>query len=142
MSVDPAWALQKAFFAALNGNTDAGTNVFDRVPTSDLFPRIVIGESVSNGSRIGSRADGCFYDGSESRCYIDVYGGRGSEVGHAETKRIADKVRELLDDAPLDLTAYGHRLEQIDFDTAAYERDADGITRRALMVFRVLTQAL
>jgi len=145
-SVDPSHALQVAFMQRLDGATSAGRNVFDRVPPKPNgggpFPRIVIGEGASSNRRIGNRTDDCYYAGSETTCFVDIYGGRGNEIGHPETKRVADQVRDLLDDAPLDLGAYGHRLEMLEFETATYESDADGITRRALLVFRAWTQAL
>ena len=149
MSVDPAFALQKAIYKILNGATEAGENVYDRVPPGNSFPRIVIGEAETTNRRIGTRKpkngpliDHCFYAGSETTLFIDVFGGRDAEIGFPETKRIADQVRDILDDADLDLSAYGHRLEMLDFETTAHQADADGITRRALMVFRVWTQAL
>lgn len=142
MSVAPSWALQKAFYSALLGATDAGANVFDRIPSRNQFPRIVIGEGETTGRRIGNRSDACYYDGSETSCFVDIYGGRNNEIGHTETKRIADQVRDILDDADLDLTADGHKLEMLDFETASYENDADGITRRAMLVFRAYTQSL
>lgn len=142
MSSDPAFALQVAFYSALQGATAAGENVFDRVPPGNPFPRIVIGEAESIGRRIGGRKDSCYYAGSETLCFVDIYGGRDNEIGFPEAKRIADQVRDILDDAELDLTAHGHRLEMLEFETAAYQGDPDGITRRALMAFRAFTQAL
>lgn len=139
----PALALQKAFFNELVGATTAGRNVFDRVPPGpETFPRIVIGEGETTNRRIGSRRDDCYYAGAETVCFVDIYGGRGDAPGHPETKRLADEVFHILDDARLDLTPYGHRLEILNFETASYQSDADGITRRALLAFRAYTQSL
>ena len=126
---DPAFALQKAFFVALKGNTEAGENVFDRVPTSKSYPRITIGE----GQSIGNVED-C-YEGTESFSDVHVW---TSGVGFLQAKRIVGEIRGILHDAELDLE--GHTLELIEFQTARYLNEPDGLSCHAIMTFRTLTQ--
>lgn len=135
MSLEPAYALQKMLFNALLGATGAGQNVFDRVQASDPFPRITIGGGQTISGRIGSRLDPCFYGGSESFLDIDVW---SRAPGYPEAKTIAGQVREILDDA--DLALEGHVLELMDFESTVFSRDPDGLTSRARMSIRALTQ--
>jgi hypothetical protein len=133
VGADPSLAIQKAVVEALLGNTEAGDNVFDQVPTAPLpegpFPRITLGE----GPAAGVFAD-C-YDGTETTLVIDVW---SRAVGFPEAKRIAAEVRDLLHDAPLNVE--GHTLELIVFENALPIRDPDGITRRVSMTFRLQSQ--
>lgn len=123
---DPALALQKAIYEALRGETGAGYNVFDTVPSTNPFPRIVIGPAQT----IGAFAD-C-YDGSESFLQIDVY---SIKVGSLpEVKAIASEVRDILHDA--ELTLEGHILELIAFESTVYSKEADNRTGRARMTIR------
>lgn len=126
---DPALALQKAIYDALKNETSAGANVFDAVPSTDPFPRIVIGPAQT----IGDFAE-C-YDGSESFLQIDVY---SNKVGSMpEVKTIASEIRSILHDADLDLE--GHVLVQIEFQDSVYSREGDGRTARARMTLRAET---
>lgn len=129
---DPALAMQKALFDALKDNTDAGSNVFDAVPSSDPFPRIVIGPAQT----IGDFAD-C-YDGSEHFVQIDVYSKKTASM--PEVKGIASEVRGILHDADLTLED-GHELVSIEFRDVNYSREPDGKTARARLTFRAETQA-
>lgn len=127
---DPSLALQGAIVTALKAaETAAGDSVFDDVSPSDPYPRITIGE----GQTIGNFAD-C-YDGSEVFVEINVW---SRATGFPQVKQIASEVRAALHDADLDLS--GHRLELIEFQNTVYTRDPDGITRRARMTLRALTQ--
>jgi hypothetical protein len=126
---DPSLALQKALVAALRGETDAGVNVFDDVPTSDPFPRITLGE----GQTIGDFQD-C-RDGSEVFIELNVW---SRKVGFPEAKTIASQARTILNDADLDLD--GHVRDLMEFQDTVYSRDPDGRTRRARMTLRALTQ--
>jgi hypothetical protein len=127
--VDPSLALQKAFVAALRGQTDAAGNVFDQVPASNPFPRVTLGE----GQSIGDFAD-CI-EGTESFLAVDVW---SRAVGFPEAKRIGDQVRSALHDAALVLD--GHRLVLIEFQDARALRDPDGLTSHIAMTFRALTE--
>lgn len=128
---DSALALQKAIYDALKDETAAGANVFDAVPVSDPYPRIVIGP----GQTIGDFFD-C-YDGSEVFLQIDVYSKKTASM--PEVKSIASEVRALLHDAAL--TLVDHVLVQMQFQDTVYSREADGKTSRARMTLRAETQA-
>src|SRR5262245_31186395 len=126
---DPSLAFQKALVATLKGNTGAGNNVFDSVPTSNPFPRITIGE----GQSLKDYAD-C-YDGTESFLDVHVW---SRAVGYPEAKTIADQCRDLLHDAALALD--GHTLGLIEFSSSQFLRDPDGLTSHVAMTFRALSQ--
>lgn len=126
---DPSLAIQKAVVAALSGNTDAGSNVFDTPAPTNPYPRITVGEGLS----VPNLAD-C-YEGTETIAEIVVW---SRAVGFPEAKRIASQVRSILHDAALPLT--GHILDLLQFQSAQPLRDPDGLTRRVDMTFRFLTQ--
>lgn len=128
MSLSPALALQVALVSTLKGATDAGANVFDRVPEADPFPRITVGEI----QELDNAYD-C-YEGTESYLTINVF---SRKVGYPEVKRIADQVRQLVNDT---MVVDGHTLELIKFESAEYQREDDGLTSRAIITFRALTQ--
>lgn len=128
---DPAYALQAAIVAALKGNTDAGNSVFDSVPSSDPFPRIVIGTTQT----IADDAD-C-YDGSECFTQIDVYSDKTASM--PEVKAIASQIQDLLNDADLDLE--GHILSEIRVRDVVYSREPDGKRGRARLNLRTLSQS-
>lgn len=127
--LDPALAWQKALVATLRGFTAAGQNVFDTVPSASPFPRITIGPGQSVGNRIGC------YEGTESFLDIDVWS-RGP--GYPEAKTIEGQVRDLLEDQILPLD--GHVCELVEFRDAVFQRDPDGITSRARITIRALSQ--
>jgi putative lipase involved disintegration of autophagic bodies len=126
---DPSLALQKALVGALTGQTAAGANVFDSVPSTDPFPRITVGE----GTALGDYAD-C-YDGSETILDVHVW---SRQVGFPQAKTIAGQVRDILHDANLILD--GHTLGLIEYQGSQNLRDPDGLTSHIAMTFRALTQ--
>jgi hypothetical protein len=127
---DPSLALQGAIVAALKAlGTPAGANVFDRVPDSNPFPRITVG----GGQSVPVDED-C-YEGTESTIQIDAW---SRKVGFPEVKEIASAIRSRLHNG--DLTLSGHTLELMKIETIAYERDSDGLTSRARIQLRALTQ--
>lgn len=128
---DPALALQGALVAAIRAlGTAAGQNVFDRVPASDPFPRVTVGE----GQSVDNSSPGC-YDGSESFLQVDVW---SREVGYPQAKQIASAIRTRLHDGALTLA--GHTLELMRVRSIDYSRDPDGLTSRARILVRALTQ--
>jgi hypothetical protein len=124
----PSLALQKAIYDALKGNTAAGDNVFDAVPSSNPFPRIVIGL----GQTVGDSFD-C-YDGSEVFPEVDVY---SVKTGLPEAKTIADEVRSLLHNVELALA--GHVLVSLRYRDETPIREPDGRTSRVRMLFEAET---
>ncbi len=110
-------------------STAAGTNVFDRVPDSSPFPRVTIGPWQS----IPDDAD-C-YEGTESFVQVDVW---SRAVGFPEVKGIADDIRDALHDGDLSVT--GHTVEMMTVESIDYSRDPDGLTNRARISLRILSQ--
>lgn len=130
MATDPSLALQGALVAAIRAlATAAGSNVFDAVPPSDPFPRVTLGPSQS------IPVDADCYAGTESFQQIDVWS-RG--VGFPEAKAIADAIRDRLHDA--DLTVSGHVLDLMTVESINYSREPDGLTSRARISVRILSQ--
>jgi hypothetical protein len=128
---DPSLPLQAALISALRVlGTAAGSNVFDRVPEGDPFPRITLGAWQS----IPDDAD-C-YDGTESFVQVDVW---SRAVGYPEVKSIAGAVRDRLHDG--DLVVGGHSVELMTVESVDYLRDPDGLTSRARISLRILSQS-
>lgn len=123
----PSVALQKAVVAALKAVLAAP--VFDRVPPSDEWPRVVIGE----GQELPNRAD-CM-NGRE--IYLDVHVW-SRDVGQGEAKRIAGQIADALDDA--DLTLDGNAIDLLRLDGARFLRDPDGRSSHAVVTIRAFTQ--
>lgn len=127
---DPSLELQGAIISALKAAaTPAGANVFDVVPDRNPFPRITVG----GGQSVPVDED-C-YEGTESTIQIDAW---SREVGYPQVKQIASAVRGRLHNGTLALT--GHTLELMKIETITYERDPDGLTSRARIQLRALTQ--
>ena len=120
--------VQKAIFAALNGTTSAGANVFDRVPESNPFPRITIGdEQVIDDTNTCQAAWEVF---SDVHCWSRPESGSKIEV-----KTIAAQVVT----AVLGITEVaGFTLVSIAHQTTRFFRDPDGLTEQAVVSFRAL----
>ena len=145
MNADPSFAIQAAIMAALSGSSDLaaliGTppRVYDTVPVGPggvigvaTFPYVTIGDD----HIVGDSDE--FHDASEAHVMVEAWS-RGP--GFPEVKRIAGVVRGVLS-APLDLTPNGHRAITAKFESLMFRREPDGLTRRAIILFRVLTQPL
>jgi hypothetical protein len=127
---DPSLDLQGAIISALKATpSPAGVNVFDRVPDRDPFPRITVG----GGQSVPVDED-C-YEGTESTIQIDAW---SREVGYPQVKQIASAVRGRLHNGTLTLA--DHTLELMKIESITYERDPDGLTSRARIQLRALTQ--
>ncbi|WP_262027146.1 DUF3168 domain-containing protein [Microvirga sp. Mcv34] len=127
---DPSLALQGAVINTLRAaGTEAGQDVFDTVPARDPFPRITVG----SGQTIPADED-C-YEGSETFMQVDVW---SREPGYPQVKRIAWAVRQALHNK--DIGLIGHTLELLKVTSTTFERDPDGLTSRARMTLRALTQ--
>ena len=130
MATDPGLALQAALIAAIRTlGTAAGESVFDRPPAANPFPRVTIGPSQSIPD------DAVCYAGTETFQQIDVW---SRAVGFPEAKAIAESIRDRLHDG--ELTLDGHHLELMAVLSIDYSRDPDGLTSRARINLRVLTQ--
>lgn len=127
---DGQLALQKMLISLLRGQTSAGVSVFDQVPASNPFPRIVIGPSQS----LPTTPD-CM-DGTETFLQLDVW---STSVGLVEVKNIAGQIRSILHDVD-DVDLDGHGLQLLRVESTQYLRDPDGTTKHAAMTLRALTQ--
>lgn len=125
-------ALQKAMVTLLRAaGTAAGSNVYDRVPPEDPFPRITIGEGQTLKDNQDCRR------GSEVFLDVHVW---SREYGFGEAKTITSQIRDALDEAEDELALDGHIVDLIDFEEARFLRDPDGITSHVALTFRALTQ--
>lgn len=130
MASDPSHALQVALVRELRAlGTAAWGNVFDQVPSGDPFPRITLGpwQSIPN--------DADCSEGTESFVQIDVW---SRAVGFPEAKGIAGTIRDRLHNGELDVS--GHRVELMLVQSIDTSRDPDGLTSRARISLRILSQ--
>ncbi|OBQ72395.1 DUF3168 domain-containing protein [Mesorhizobium loti] len=120
--------VQRAFFAALDGATDAGANVFDQVPPSNPFPRITIGDE-----QLLDDGNTC-QDGWE--VFSDVHcWSRPDNGSKVEVKTLAGQV---VDAVRAITTISGFSLVSIEHQTTRVFRDPDGLTEHAVVSFRAL----
>lgn len=129
---DPSLAFQSALFAALGAIS--GGRIHDQPPPENrlVFPYVTIGEGQSIPVFEGG-AD-C-YDGTEIFTQIDVW---SRKPGYVEVKEIAADIRSRLHDGELELD--GHAVALLRVQSIDYSRDADGLTSRARILVRALTQ--
>lgn len=120
--------MQTAIFAALNGATDAGANVFDQVPESNPFPRITIGdEQVIDDSNTCQNGWEVF---SDVHCWSRPESGSKIEV-----KTIAAQAVTAVEAIA---ALAGFTLVSIKHQTTRFFRDPDGQTEHAVVSFRAL----
>lgn len=128
---DPSLELQAAMVAVLKGDSPAVASgrVYDSVPVGAAFPYVTLGDC----QVLPDKAE-CI-DGVEVYPQVDVW---SREVGYGETKRIAKRILQLLDDVPLAVA--GFHAVVFEIQSVNYLRDPDGLTRHAAMTFHgVLT---
>lgn len=119
---DPGWELQKAIYAALNGNLTAigGGNapVYDDVPADAAYPYVVLdGQSVIPQDGLVRRRETRPVNGSIWSTYR----------GQREVLEILGQVYTLLDRQRLSLGG-GHRTVIVRVTRQNTSRDADGVT--------------
>jgi hypothetical protein len=120
--------LQKALFAALDGATLAGGNVFDQVPESNPFPRITIGdEQVIDDSNTCQNGWQVFPD---VHCWS-----RPDSGSKIEVKTLAAQVVTAVEAIA---SIAGFSLVSIKHETTRFFRDPDGLTEHAVVSFRAL----
>ncbi|RVD15367.1 MAG: DUF3168 domain-containing protein [Mesorhizobium sp.] len=120
--------VQKALFAALNGVTLAGANVFDQVPEANPFPRITIGDE-----QVIDDGNTC-QDGWE--VFSDVHCWSRPDAGSkVEVKTLAGEVVTAVSAI---VAIAGFSLVSIEHQTTRVFRDPDGLTEHAVVSFRAL----
>lgn len=130
---DPLEALQRAMFATLSGDAtlqalvSGGVKVFDRV-SDNSFPYIVIGEDRSTPDDMECET------WTEIFSTVRVY---SRAVGKIEAKRIAGRVRYLLD-ASNGFTLTGFTLKAGHCTSINIHTHEDGLTNQAELNFRYL----
>ena len=106
--------------------------IFDGVPQSDDSEDDADFPYLSFGADFTTPMDDKGQNGGDTLLQINVW---TRSPGFAKTKTIAQRVYDLLQKGSLTISGATHiatRLESVD-----YARDPDGLTRRALMQFRV-----
>jgi hypothetical protein len=135
--MEPTLDLQGAIVARLKADAAlaelVSTSVFDRVP-STAMPYVVVGEDQD----VPDLAE-CI-DGSEIFVTINAY---SRSVGKPGVKRIAGAVKASLHGAEYALELSDeNRLLLIEHNGTIFRTEPDGLTQRAIMTFRALTEPL
>jgi len=126
-------AIQASVIAALKGaaavTATAGERIYDRVPPTAGFPRVVYGED--QVLQDDADAGACLIEGFEVFVTLHVW---SQAVGQVEIKNLAGAVRAALHNATL--TVAGYRLLAFEHRGTRYLRDPDGLTSHGVVEFR------
>lgn len=127
-----AGELQKAMYAALAAANVCGGRIYDRVPETAPFPYAAIGDETVTDDQ-----DSC---GDAWIVFADVnLFSRPDSGSKLEIKTEAAKAR----DAVLGITDIAdHTLVGLFHETTRVTRDADGLTERAVLIFRAIVSPL
>lgn len=124
-------ALQAAVYAAISDEFDtsgpAAVRVFDHVPQTEAYPYVAIGD--------GSVSDWGTKDsvGTEQTIAIEIWSRyRGRKEAHGIAARIYDQLHEQ------PLTVAGQQCVLCRFESEERIREADGLTYRVALRYRVL----
>lgn len=117
---------QGAIFDALNAAGIAGGRITDNPQANTLFPHVEIGETIAENMAVSGR------DGTDEVMILNVWSRAG---GAREVKAIVAQVREVLDGKSLNATGRASIHSWVLDETV--RREADGLTRRALIRVRV-----
>lgn len=136
MSASPTIALRKAIRDHLLADATlasllGGARVFDEAPRGTEPPYVTFGDA---RARDWSTATDI---GAEHAIVLDAW---SSQHGAREALAIAERARELLDDAAL--TPTGHHLVSLRFVQLETRRENQGRFARASLRFRAVTEAL
>ena len=139
MIAEPLYGLQAALVAKLKGtpaiNTLVAGRVYDRWPERADYPAIAI--AVADQSVAIEEAEDCTW-GSENFLQVQVFSRDEAQPGMQTVRQIAGEIRYALR-GWLPVVA-GHRIDGAQFQDTTYFRD-DGLTSRAVMTFKVSSQA-
>jgi hypothetical protein len=128
---DAGWELQKAAFAALDGDAGLGaliTGVYDHVPPDTGFPYVTVGEAtVADESTMAK-------DGQAHAITVHSWS-RGR--GRKELKQVMGEVYRILHKSSLTVT--GQDFAGMMFEFADTLIDPDGLTYHGVQRFRAVT---
>jgi hypothetical protein len=129
--------LQAAIFAALSADANVQAalgnppRLYDSVPRKPVFPYATLGNETQ------SNWDTKTEQGSEHRFTLTVW---SRNAGHKEAKEIAATLIDALDTGAITLT--GATLTNLRFEDATHARETDGITYRATLRYRAVTEPI
>jgi hypothetical protein len=130
----PMLPVQQAVYARLTGDEQlmsTVTGVFDYVPEDDVYPFIVIGESVETPD---NRLRGF---GRQTVITLHVW---TQYRGYSQGLAIAARVTELLDHQPLTLTGLAHIATRFEFSQTLTDPEPPGNIRHVVVRYRVVTE--
>ncbi len=131
------WALQQAVYAALAADQaitqalGASGRIFDHVPPGAGFPRVAFAQVTSRDWSTGEQP------GEEHTVILHVW---SREKGKRQAQEIAASLRACLHDQPLVLQ--GHRLVNLRHESTDVRREPDGLSIRAVLRLRAVTEPL
>lgn len=127
---EPSLELQRVIVATLKADSAVNAliagRVYDRVPSPETFPYLVVGED-----QVSQAHAGCLEGSTEVFANLHAW---SRAVGKVEAKNIAGAVVRALNGAALTL-ANGYRLVLIEHDNTQHLGDPDGITSHSVIVF-------
>jgi hypothetical protein len=130
MSGSPAWPIQEAVYSRLNGDatlvTTLGASVYDAVPDGAPFPYVVIGDDTEAPNDTMGRT------GRDTTLTIHTW---SQAIGKQETKRIQDRVDELLDRWSPTVAGWSASYMLNEFRESFM--DPDGKTRHGVSRYRI-----
>ncbi len=130
-----SFALQQAIHAALASNADLQAlignppRLYDYVPRKSVFPYVVLGDESQSDWSTATEA------GTEHLFTVHVW---SRNLGHRESKQIAEIVRAALHGASLSVTDC--TLIDLRHLATDFSRESDGQTFRASLRFRAVTE--
>jgi hypothetical protein len=127
----PLFAIQSAIYAKLNADPLLAGKVFDYVPDGTAFPYIRIGEaSDAEDNSLASR-------GWSTLATIHVW---SQAHGFSEGLALANKVTELLDLKPLNVSGYVHIATRYTSTQTLVDPEPPGDIRHIVISFTVITE--
>lgn len=137
MSEDASYEVQVAIVAALKGNSELSAliagRVYDHVPRDPTTKRVTAAfPYVSLGAEQDIPEFYDCIDAAEIVLQIDAW---SRDPGFREVKRVADRVKKALHDAPITLA--DNALVYLAYDGRRIFRDPDGLTSQAAISFRI-----
>jgi Protein of unknown function (DUF3168) len=127
---EPSLELQRVIVATLRAdpavNALIAGRVYDRVPSPQTFPYVVVGDD-----QVSQAHAQCLEGSTEVFSSLHAW---SREVGKVEAKQIAGAIVTALNGADLAL-ANGYRLVLIEHDNTQHLGDPDGLTSHSVIVF-------